>query len=161
MKIRLAAFALLALPLAACASSNLTVEQVARSPVRVTAIELQQDQSTVNISDDARGYLDTRMRAAFHEGDAPAFRTGNQMLVRYRFVSYERGSRALRYLVPFVAGGSTMIVEAEFIDPNGVTIARVRGQGQVNGGIAGGSHNSAIDSAVGQIRDYAVQTFKG
>lgn len=160
MKMRLAALALLALPLAACASSNLTVEQPMRAaPMRVTTVTLQQDQSNVTVTDDAKTYLDTRMRDAFYDGETPAFRQGNDLTVRYRFVSFERGSRALRYLVPFIAGGSTMIVEAEFIDPQGNVLSRVRGQGQVNGGIAGGSHNSAIESAVGQIRDYAVQTF--
>lgn len=54
-----------------------------------------------------------------------------------------------------------MIGEAEFVSPAGQVISRVRGQGQVSGGIAGGSHNTAIDSAVKQMRDYAVANLKG
>jgi hypothetical protein len=161
MNYRLAALLLISMPLAACTSSNLTVEQAAKTPIRVQAVELQMADSTVNISDDAKNYLNERMRNAFTGGDAPLFKQGADMLVRYRFVSFEKGSRVARYLLPGIAGGSTMIVEAEFVDPNGVVVSRVRGQGNVGGGIAGGSHNSAIDSAVNQIREYAQNTFKG
>jgi hypothetical protein len=160
MKLRLAALALLALPLGACTSSNLIVEQAARAPVSVQSVNLVYGDSTVNVTDDAAAYLNERMRNAFHGGDAPAFAQGNDMTVRYRFVSYETGSRVVRYLLPGIAGGSTMIVEAEFVSPSGEVIARVRGQGNVGGGIVGGSHNSAIDSAVNQIREFAVANFR-
>ncbi len=160
MKMRLAALALLAMPIAACTSSNLTVEQAARNPVRANSVNLQYADSTVQVSQDAQTYLQQRMNNAFLGGDAPAFRQGQDMTVRYRFVSFERGSRVARYLLPGIAGGSTMIVEAEFVSPSGEVLARVRGQGNVGGGIAGGSHNSAIDSAVNQIREFAVNTFR-
>ncbi len=160
MKLRLAALLLLTIPLVACTSSNLTVEQASRAPVRINAVNLEPQESTVQVSADAQSYLIERMRNAFLGGEAPAFAQGQDLTVRYKFVSFERGSRAARYLLPGIAGGSTMIVEAEFVTPDGQVISRVRGQGQVGGGLAGGSHNSAIDSAVNQIREYAVTTFR-
>ena len=161
MKLRLAALLLLAMPIAACSSSNLIVEQAARNPIRAQAVNLVYDNSTVNVSDDAVTYLRDRMENAFHGGDAPAFARGQDVTIRYRFVSFERGSRIARYMLPGIAGGATMIVEAEFVSPSGEVLSRVRGQGNVGGGLVGGSHNSAIDSAVNQIREYAVANFRG
>jgi hypothetical protein len=160
MKVRLAALALLAAPIAACSSSNLIVEQAVRQPMRVNAVQLAYSDSTVNVDPDGIAYLQRKMTEAFHGGTAPAFREGQDLTIRYRFVSYEEGSRIGRYLLGGLTGGATMLVEAEFVTPGGDTIGRVRGQGNVSGGIAGGSHNSAIDSAVKQIRDYAVATFR-
>lgn len=99
------------------------------------------------------------MQEAFFEKDA-AFSHGRGLTVRYRFVGFDRGSRMSRYFLGGLAGGEAeMVLEAEFVAPDGKVLAKVQSQGRVNGGFFGGSSNSAIDGAVKEIRDYAVANF--
>lgn len=160
MKIRVAALMLLAMPLSACVSSNLMVEQAARGQTRVSSVNLAYQSDAAQVEAEAASYLQRRMELAFTGGAQPPFSSGQEMTVRYRFISYARGSRLARYMLPGIAGGATMLIEAEFVSPSGQVMGRVRGQGRVAGGLVGGSHNSAIDTAVNQIRDYAIANFR-
>jgi len=160
MKLRLAALLLLAMPLAACASSHLTVEQPYRGNLTANAVNLVYGDSTVDVSEDAVAYLRNRMEQAFYTSEAP-FARGNDVTVRYRFLTYDRGSRAARYFLGGLAGGEAkMLVEAEFLSPAGERLALVRAEGEVGAGAFGGSHNSAIDQAVQEIREYADTAFR-
>ena len=161
MQLRLAALLLISAPLAACASSALTVEQAIRVPVRAASVNLARAESTVDVTADAQTYLDQKMHAAFHDGPN-AFGDGNDVTIRYRFVTYQRGSRALRYIGAGILGGKAkVVVEAEFLSATGERIGLVRAEGEVAGGIAGGSHNSGIDKAVNEIRAYAQAHLRG
>jgi hypothetical protein len=161
MKIRLAVALLAAVPLSACASSALTVEQPIRAQVRGAAVNLTYGESTVDISPEAVSYLNERMNQEFFTGDTP-LRAGNDVTIRYRFVAYEKGSRAARYFGGGLLGGKAkMVIEAEFLSASGERIGLVRSEGEVAGGAFGGSHNSAIDKAVKEIRDYARTNLTG
>ncbi len=53
-----------------------------------------------------------------------------------------------------------MVLEAEFVDPAGTVLSRVRAEGEIGMGVFGGSSNSAIDKAVKEIRDYAITHYR-
>lgn len=111
------------------------------------------------MTNDAAAYLQSRMREAFFGKDAP-FTRGNDLTIRYRFVGFDRGRRLSRYMLGGLAGGEAqMVIEAEFVAPDGKVLAKIQSQGRVNGGVFGGSSNSAIDGAVKEIRDYATANF--
>ncbi len=52
-----------------------------------------------------------------------------------------------------------MVLEVDFIGPDGTVLSTVRGEGGVNWGLAGGSANSGIDEAVEKIAEYAEVQF--
>lgn len=160
MKLRVAALLLLALPLAGCGASHLIVEQPNRSAVRAQAIALKYDDSITGVPQSASDYVQRKMEEAFF-GKNAAFTRGQDITVRYGFVGFDKGSRLGRWaLGSFGVGEAQMVIQAEFLDPQGTVLARVRSEGEVGAGFFGGSANTAIDKAVAEIRQYAVTHFK-
>jgi hypothetical protein len=158
--LRILALLLVVAPLGACGAGHLTVEQPNTSSVRAQSVRLQYGNSTAEVPEDAAAYVQRKMAEAFHGGDNPAFREGNDLTVRYRFMGFDRGSRAGRWLAgPLGMGQAQMVLEAEFVDPAGTVLARVRAEGELSGGFFGGSSNSAIDKAVNEIARYARANF--
>lgn len=123
------------------------------------SVKLEYEQGGAAVTQDAAAYLQRKMEEAFFGPNQP-FTRGNDLTVRYRFVGFDRGSRISRYLLGGLAGGEAeMVIEAEFVRPDGTVLAKVQSQGRVNAGFFGGSSNSAIDGAVKEIRDYAIANF--
>ena len=100
------------------------------------------------------------MDAALFDGETPIFRRGDGITVRYRYVGFNEGSRVGRYLTAGIGGSSKVLLEADFVGPNGTLLARVRGEGSVSGGLFGGSNKTGIDKAIEEIADYAARTFR-
>ena len=153
--------AVAALSLSACASSVLTVEKPMAQRFTTPTATLVLDQGAgVSIDEDNRTYTEAKMRDAFFGGDSPIFTKGDGMTVRYRYVGFNEGSRAGRYLTMGLAGSSKIVLEADFVAPNGTVISTVRGEGEVRGGMLGGSNKSGIDKAVEEIADYAAANLR-
>lgn len=151
---------LIAAPLSACASNHLLVEQAASAPMRAQSVTLDYEPGGAAVTADAAAYLKAKMQEAFFSKDAP-FSQGNELTIRYHYMGFDRGSRLSRYFLGGLAGGEAqMVVEAEFIAPNGTVLSKIQSQSRVNGGFFGGSSNSAIDGAVKEIHDYAVANFR-
>lgn len=68
--------------------------------------------------------------------------------------------QAARYFLGPIAGGSKILLETDFIGPDGTLLAQVRGEGTVSGGFFGGSNKSGIDQAVDKIAEFAAANFK-
>jgi uncharacterized protein YcfL len=142
-----------------CASNHLIVEQPAVSAVHAQSVTLDYQAAGAAVTADAAAYLQSKMQDAFFGKDA-AFTHGKDLTIRYRFVGFDRGSRLSRYLLGGLAGGEAqMVIEAEFVAPDGTVLSKIQSQGRVNAGFFGGSSNSAIDGAVKEIRDYALANF--
>jgi hypothetical protein len=155
------AFALsCALLLSACAGSLLTVEQPYTGSQRYEAAQLEYDDSSVPVDQNNIDYTTRAMDAALFDGETPIFRRGDGITVRYRYVGFNEGSRVGRYLTAGIGGSSKVLLEADFVGPNGTLLARVRGEGSVSGGLFGGSNKTGIDKAVEEIADYAARTFR-
>lgn len=149
-----------ALMLSACASSVLTVEQPYVGSQRYSSAMLQFDQSSVPIDEDNRSYTEAKMTEALFGGQNPIFTKGDGLTVRYRYVGFNEGSRFGRYMTMGLAGGSKIVLEADFVDGSGKVLSTVRGEGEVRGGVAGGSNKSGIDKAISEVADYAARTFR-
>jgi hypothetical protein len=159
VKIALLLFA--AAPLTACASSHLIVEQPSHSMLRASALTLQYDETVTGVPAASSAYVQRKMEEAFFAGDQHYFTHGQEMTIRYHFVGFDQGSRLGRYVLgPLGVGEAQMVLEAQFVAPDGTVLAVVRGQSDVRGGFFGGSANTGIDKAVREIRDYAVQHFR-
>lgn len=152
--------AVAALSLSACASSVLTVEQPYAGQARYQQAQLVYDDSSVSVDADNLEYTREHMKEAFFGGESPIFTEGDGMTVRWRYVGFNEGSRVGRYLMPGIAGGSKIVLEADFVDANGAVMSTVRGEASVGGGFAGGSNKTGIDKAVKEIAEYASAKFR-
>lgn len=152
--------AILAFIISGCASSALMVEQPKAGSFRTSSAEVVYDGSNVPVDDDNVTYTQERMEKEFFGGDSPLFAKGDGITVKYRYIGFDEGSQATRYLLGPIAGGSKILLEADFLGPDGEMLAQVRGEGSVNGGFFGGSNKSGIDQAVRKIAEYAAANFR-
>ena len=82
------------------------------------------------------------------------------MTINYRYIAFDEGSQATRYSLGPIAGGSKVLLEVDFVGPDGETMSTVRGEGSVSGGFFGGSNKNDIQKAIKKIADYAAANFK-
>ncbi|MEM7701520.1 MAG: hypothetical protein AAF251_06240 [Pseudomonadota bacterium] len=152
--------ATLAFAVSGCASSALLVEKPNSSSYRTSTAMVSYDGSNVPVDDDNVSYTQERMEKEFFGGDTPLFTEGEGITVKYRYIGFDEGSQAARYLLGPIAGGSKILLEADFIGPDGKLLSQVRGEGSVSGGFFGGSNKTGIDQAVEKIAEYAAANFK-
>ena len=148
-----------ALALSACANSSLLVENPYSGDYRSSTAMVEYDNSTVTVDDDNISYTQEKMTDAFFGGDEPLFAEGQGLTVRYRYLSFDEGSQALRYLAGPIAGGSKVVLEVDFVGPGDEVLSTVRGEGTVSGGFFGGSNKSGIDKAIDEVAEYAAERF--
>jgi hypothetical protein len=150
---------LMALSLAACQHSALMVEAPNQSSYRASAATLHYDGSNVTVDDENIAYTQRKMEEAFFGGDQPLFTRGQGITANYRYIAFDEGSQVARYLLGPIAGGSTILLEVDFVGPDGTVLSTVRGEGRVSGGFVGGSNKSGIDGAIDEIAEYAAAQF--
>lgn len=149
-----------AVMLPACSSSGLSVENQPSAAYRASTASLQYLPPAVSVEEASQAYLREKMNAELVSGPDAVFGSGSDITIRYQFVGHNEGSRVGRWLTAGIAGGSKTYVVAEFLNSAGTVIGKVRAEGTVGGGFAGGSAKSGIDGAVKQIAKYARETFK-
>jgi hypothetical protein len=112
-------------------------------------------------------YVPTRTHNAFAENLADElyeeirFGYGNGVTVRYRFTSFTEGNRFARFMFGGVgnAGESSIVIESEFIDPNGQVLSVIRTEGRIDSGFMGGGTSAALERAAEDIANYARANF--
>ncbi|TXC73937.1 hypothetical protein FSZ31_04240 [Sphingorhabdus soli] len=136
------------------------VEEPNTTSYRTQSATVEYDKSTVAVDAENITYTQRKMEEAFFGGDTPLFARGDGMTVRYRYIGFEEGSQVGRYLTAGIAGGSKIVMEVDFVGPDGQLLAQVRSEGSVSGGFFGGSNKTGIDKAVKKAADYASSQFK-
>lgn len=149
-----------ALMLPACATSGLSVESQPTEAFRASTATLQYLPPAVTVEDTTQAYLREKMAEKLVGGSDAVFGQGSDITIRFQFTGHNEGSRVGRWLTAGIAGGSKTYIVAEFVNPAGAVVGKVRAEGSVGGGFAGGSAKSGIDGAVNQIAKYARETFK-
>lgn len=152
--------ALAAFALSACANSSLLVEQPNSSDYTTGSLRISHASDSIDVDEENLTYTQAKLEEELLGGDEPLFEAGEGMTVRWRYVGFNEGSRAGRYLTGGLAGGSKVTLEVEFVDPDGNVLAVVRGEGSVNGGFFGGSNKTGIDKAIEEIAEYAAREFR-
>lgn len=152
----------MALVLAACGSSNLIVMEPVKAPAKTDAVTLVYDGSTVGVPEENITKTRQLMEEAFYGGKAPLFRnaTGG-VTIKYGYLSYKPGSQFGRYMLGGLGvGKAKMVLRADFVGADGVKLGSAQADAEISGGFFGGSSNSAIKKAVGEIRNYAAAQLK-
>lgn len=151
----------LSLTTVACANNSLMVETPNASSYRTQFATISAAESTVAVDAENQAYTLRKLNEAFFGGDAPLFKEGEGISVQYRYVTFDEGSQAARYLGGgILGGGSKVVLEVIFLNPNGDELAVVRSEASVNGGFFGGSNKSGIDAAVKNVAEYAAAEFR-
>lgn len=77
------------------------------------------------------------------------------LLMNGTVISYEEGSRAKRYFVGLGSGKAYCTIQVKFIDKStGEELARTNFDGELMGGIFGGSADEVVDGTVKAFLDY-------
>lgn len=146
--------------LAGCSSSALMVDRPPAVATKVSTAKLEYVAPTIGVEDGTQAYLRQKMDDALLSGKSAVFAPGDEITIRYQFVGHNEGSRAARWLTGGLAGGSKTYIQVDFVNATGEVVGRVRAEGSVGVGIAGGSAKTGIDAAVKKIAAYAMTTFK-
>ena len=151
---------LAALTLSACATGTTTVVAPAQVGQGATypTLKLESATDTVTVPPQARTHFDARLNEYLYAKDS-GFTPGDSLIVRYRFIQFDEGSRALRYLLGFGAGKGTMTVEVIFLDKSQKELAKINVGGEISMGVFGGDFDEAISRAAKEVATYAINTF--
>lgn len=149
-----------AIALTACASGTTTVLAPPQPAAQTTysTLRLESGADTVTIPADARAHFEKRLNEYLFAANS-GFTPGDGLTLRYRFIQFDEGSRALRYLLGFGAGKGKMTAEVVFLDKEQKELAKINVEGEINMGFFGGDFDEAISRAARQVADYAIKTF--
>ncbi|MBP6013816.1 MAG: DUF4410 domain-containing protein [Alphaproteobacteria bacterium] len=152
----------LAAAISACASGATTV--LSPPTIATTAayktLKIESGTDTVSIPADARAHFETRLNEYLLTAKPPTkFTPGSDLTLRYRFIQFDEGSRALRYLVGLGAGKGKMTAEVVFLDAQSKEVAKIHVEGEISMGFFGGDFDMAISQAARQVADYTVKSF--
>ena len=145
------------LAIAACASG--TTKVLAPAALNQTFANAKIERAEDSVPVDApvgERYETTLSELLYAEG---LFVEGDGLTIRYRFIQYNKGSRAARYIVGFGAGKGSMTIETVFLDRDGNELARIENGGEISMGFFGGSFNEAVDKAAKETAEYAQLNF--
>lgn len=146
--------------LSACATATTTVLAPASGGQAhaFSTVQIQSYGDTVTVPGDARAHFEKRLNEYLFAANSH-FKQGDDLTVRYRFIQFDEGSRALRYIVGFGAGKGTMTVEVVFLDKQQKELAKINVGGELNMGFFGGDFDEAISRAAREAADYALKSF--
>ena len=162
---------LVALATAGCASSRYTVLQPANQPVTNFDV-LEIKDFTSNLADEDSLELANRFADRLHTAvmrdreqnpgqsvfDAvlrESDRSDRVLTLDGTVISFEKGSRALRYFVGFGAGKAYCTIQAVFSDKmTGEEVLRANFDGELSMSLFGGSPEEAVDAVVRAFIDY-------
>lgn len=158
--VKLAAVCAIAAALSACATATTTVLAPASTAQAHTfsTIQIQSNGDTVTVPPEARAHFEKRLNEYLFAQNS-RFKQGDDLTIRYRFIQFDEGSRALRYIVGFGAGKGTMTVEVTFLDKQQKELAKINVGGELNMGFFGGDFDEAISRAAREAADYAQKSF--
>lgn len=149
----------LAITLSACASGSVTVLEPSTTPAgTLKTLRIESGTDTVTIPADARAHFEKRLNE-YLLAPKSKFTAGNDLTLRYRFIQFDEGSRALRYIVGFGAGKGKMTAEIVFLDKDQKQLAKVNVEGEISMGFFGGDFDQAISLAARQVADYTLKNF--
>jgi hypothetical protein len=148
-----------AVVLSACASGTVTVLQPAQSAAgSFQTLKIESAEDTVTIPADARAHFEKRLNE-YLLSEKSRFKPGDDLVLRYRFIQFDEGSRALRCIVGFGAGKGKMTAEITYFDKDQNELAKITVEGEISVGFFGGDFDQAISEAAKKVADYTQKTF--
>jgi hypothetical protein len=156
------AVALVCLFLTACGTGRtMVMEPVAERKV-FTAAKLERASDSVEVPEELRSMFTDKLRADLYgtADKAGPFSEGDGLTIRVKVVQFEAGSQFQRWFFGGLGnqGEASMQLLTEFFEGDR-KLANIHTEGRIGSGFFGGSVESAIGKAVGEISTYAVKNF--
>lgn len=160
--------------LVACASHRYTVvEPPAKSLTNYSVLEIPEFDSNLKSAEaqelaklfDDRLMREIRQYRAQNPGEViyddivtSTDQVDDVLVMQGTVISYEEGSRAKRYFISMGSGKAYCTIAVKFIDKaSGEELAQTTFDGELMGGIFGGSANEAVDGTVQAFLDYMAE----
>jgi hypothetical protein len=145
-----------------CGSSRTLDAQISPEYQRgekYSSINITQDEHSVIVPQE--GIKHFRNSLMQNLEDDVGFKKGNDLTIKYKFISYNEGNRFERWFTGGLMGSgkASLIVEASFVNKKGIEIGKVKTQGKIGGGFLGGSVDHALENAAEEISRYASQFY--
>lgn len=151
----------IAMALSGCmGSGKTTVLDAPTERLAAHTFKLAEGKSTVGADLDIKRQFEQEVKNGLKESNMTE---GGDLIIEYRFIQFDEGSRFVRYLVGGMgnAGEGEMTVEVLFKNQNNKELGRIHVGGKITAGVFGGSFDHAIEQAAGQVVKYAITNFKG
>jgi hypothetical protein len=92
--------------------------------------------------------------------DRIGFARGEQLRLAYRIVQLDEGSRVGRALPGGRSGEGSLTVEVKYFNATDTQLAQTRVEAKIDGGVLGGSFDSAVSKAAHQVVAYTSENFR-
>lgn len=150
----------IALSVSACGAGHTIVLEPNTSAAKAQTVAVSYSGSNVKLPDGAVEKMQRYIEDRFFKNEAPKFRPGNDLTIKWSFMGYEEGNQFVRWAIGFGAGEAMMVVRADYFDSSGKKLASIQAHGTVSMGLFGGSHDDALKNVADQIARYAEANFK-
>ena len=146
--------------LQACGSGRTLVLDPVKNPHQSGGIRICSTQSSTEVPEEIKITFDTLLREKLYKEEG--VKEGSETTLNYRFVQMNEGSRFKRWFLGGSghSGEGTLTTEVTYLDKNNTVIGKIHTEGKIGSGMFGGGFSNAIETAVDQIVQYTLSTFK-
>ncbi len=144
--------------LSGCGTARIVATDQPQVRYASSNINIIRNNSAIQIPSDASSYFDEKLKEELMKN----FSSGNDLTLKYRFISFQEGDRLKRYISGGIGnwGEAAVIIEAEFFDNQGNKLGEIQIDGKISSGIFGGGINYALDRIVTELSNYVFSNFK-
>ena len=138
-----------------CGTSKIIViNPIAHSERIQKTVALKPGNHTVSVDKESLDIFEEVVGTNLYKGKR--FAKGDDTVVAYRFIQFDKGNRFKRYLLGGIgnSGEGSLTVECRFINKDGQEIGKTQIEGKIGSGFFGGSMDSAIVSAANSLATY-------
>lgn len=126
------------------------------------SVSIKEGESNVDVPQEHKDYFANELKGDLYGKDS--FRPGDDLIISYRFVDFEEGSRAARFFVPgpfyFLVrekARASVTIESEYLKPNGESVLKIRVTGNME---HAGSIKTVMEYCADKIAKYAKMYLK-
>jgi hypothetical protein len=157
-KFPFAAALLAALVLSACGTAKTMVSQAPQVKAGYNSVQIVEEPSNVQIAPELAKDFRRQLESGLFE--QVGFERGEQLRLAYRIVQLNDGSRVSRTLPGGKSGEGSLTVEVQYFNAKDQKLAQTRVEGKIEGGLLGGSFDSAVHKAAREVVAYTTENFR-
>lgn len=155
----LLAIGFFALAIQGCGAEKLTVLDPINDSEKKQSISVKEGKHTLAVPRESVDTFEKKFKEKLYK--ETHLTEGDDIQVVFRFIQYDEGSRFKRYLFGGLgnSGEGSLTIELVFLKRDGTQIGKVQAEGKIGSGLAGGSIDSAVESAVDVATDFIKTSF--
>ncbi len=142
-----------------CGAGKLTVLDPINNSEKTQTVRIKEGKHTLTVPKESIETFEKKFKERLYSNTS--LTEGDDIQIVYRFIQYNEGNRFARYFLGGIGntGEGSLTVELVFIKHDGTQIGKIQAEGKIGSGFAGGSMDSAVESAVEVATDFIQKTF--